>query len=64
MILRIYMKSGNVLRLPNITEYEVETKGDNIVGLKIERKDTWWGSGEKLLVSSINLSQIEAVTKE
>jgi hypothetical protein len=56
--LNIYMKSGNVIRLDGIKEYEIKNQGDDIVGFQIE----WHKPNQRLLVKTLDLRQIEAVT--
>jgi hypothetical protein len=58
----IYMKSGNKIVLPFISEYAFRADGESITYIKITR--IWWLewlSRQKLIVETINLSQIEAV---
>lgn len=64
MVLNIYMKSGNRLRLRGVKEWKFNTRGNEVVGITIERSRfaTWFGTGERLIVSTIDMSQIEAVT--
>ena len=57
------MKSGNTLRLPFIKDWGIRVSNEEIISLRIERH--WlatWLHTEKLVVESINLSQIEAIT--
>ena len=61
MTLRIYMKSGNCIVLPHVKEYKITNRGDEIIGVELKRRGIW--SGENLLVKTIALSQIEAITK-
>ncbi len=60
MQLKIYMKSGNVLKLPGVKDWEAKWRSDEITYLRVIYK--WWAR-EKLLVGTINLSQIEAIVK-
>ena len=58
------MKSGNVIHLPLVKTWKVETRGDEVISLKIERyKFARFFNFQRLIVSSINLSQIEAITE-
>lgn len=62
--LTIYLKSGNKIRLRFIKDWSIKTTGDEITSLKITRN--WffeWLPTKKLIVSSIQLSEIEAITK-
>lgn len=58
MKLTIYMKSGNVITLRNIKEYEIGNRGDEVVHFKIT---TGLFCSKRLLVKTIALNQIEAV---
>lgn len=64
MKLNIYMKSGNVIPIHGVKEWKINTKGNSVTTLSIEY--TWFAmrvySKERLLVMTIDLSQIEAVT--
>jgi hypothetical protein len=61
------MKSGNVIRLKNITAYEIKTNGIYFtsISFKWDNMFLWFfkKSGEIPLVQTFNLSQIEAITK-
>ena len=60
MTLCIYMKSGNVIDLAGVTEYEV-TPGDNAPKyLKLKQMER--RGVQYLIVSTIDLAQIEAIT--
>jgi hypothetical protein len=59
MKLVIYMKSGNQIKIRGIRGYKIENRGDEIVGVTIER--WWWARGQRLLVKTLALSQVEAV---
>lgn len=63
MIINVYMKSGNRLRLRGVKSWKVDSRGNEVVGLSItpSRFAKWWGV-EQAIVSTIDLSQIEAVT--
>lgn len=60
MKLNIYMKSGNVIRLRGILKWETSTNDDGVSRLFIERRKRFFG--EKLVISTIDLGQIEAIT--
>jgi len=62
MKLNIYMKSGNKITMGNVKNYEIGNSGNEITKIFIERGSFWGGGGERLLVKTIDLSQIEAVT--
>ncbi len=59
------MKSGNKIVVPYISDWKVNSKGNQVVGLSItySRLANILPS-QKLLVSTIDLSQIEAVTRK
>jgi len=64
MKLNIYMKSGNVIHIHGVKSWDANKTGDRVSFLKITY--TWFAlhvyCKERLLVKSINLSQIEAIT--
>lgn len=64
MKLTIYMKSGNAIKLSGIEEYKIENKGNEIVGLTLKQKRRIFGvvPTNTLLVKTISLDQIEAIT--
>jgi hypothetical protein len=56
------MKSGSKIVLPFISKYTFGVDGDSITYIRIERIRWFeWLSRQKLIVETINLSQIEAV---
>ena len=61
MKLTIYMKSGNKIVLRFIKAYQVQKVENRIVGLTITRTQFW--PGQRLMVKTIDLSQIEAITQ-
>lgn len=64
MRLNLYMKSGNIIVVRGVKEWKVRAEGNLIVLLHIER--TWLANHlwkpTKLVMSSLDLSQIEAIT--
>ena len=60
----IYMKSGNAIELRGVKDVKVSAQGNEIVSLTIKR--TWLATHilnmPRLVMPSINLSQIEAIT--
>lgn len=62
--LTIYLKSGNSIRLPFIKDWTIRTKNGTVTYLQIERHSLFeWLPTKKLIIASIDLSQIEAITK-
>jgi hypothetical protein len=59
MTLEIYMKSGNMIQINRVTEYTFNNNSDGVNKLSM----TQHNGGRKLLVSTIDLSQIEAVVQ-
>ena len=59
--LMIQMKSGNKLVLQDIKDWKIKTMGNRIVSLEININETI--KKEYLIISSIDLSQIEAITE-
>jgi len=62
MKLNLYMKSGNVIVLNGIDNYKLKANNDNIIYLELVMSDK--ARGEKLIMPSLDLSQIEAITQE
>lgn len=64
MKLNIYMKSGNVITTHGVKAWEVKERADAIVSLTI--KYSWFANHvycrEQLIITSIALGQIEAIT--
>jgi len=59
MKLTFYLKSGNKIVLRNVKEYVFKTNGNEIVGVSIKRGP--WPMCPRLLVNTLDLSQVEAV---
>lgn len=57
--LEIYMKSGNMIMINRVTEYTVSANSDSVTKLSL----TQVGGGRKLLVTTIDLDQIEAIVQ-
>lgn len=57
--MRIYMKSGNVICLPNVLSFSY-TGGEYRRTLELEQ--TQKAGTESLMIQSIDLTQIEAIT--
>lgn len=64
MKLNIYMKSGNVIPVHGVKEWKANTRGNSVITLSIAytRFAMRVYSRERLIVRSIDLSQIEAIT--
>lgn len=60
MTLEIYMKSGNMIMINRVTEYSFNTNSDGAI---TKVSITQQNGGRKLLVSTIDLLQIEAVVQ-
>lgn len=58
--LTLYMKSGNRIEIDRISEYEFRSEGDRIVGIRLVQS---LKAKNRLLVKTIALDQIEAVTR-
>ncbi len=60
-ILRLYMKSGNVICLPHVTdvEYKSSSSSRSLTYTRVSE-----AGGERLIINSLDLSQIEAITVE
>lgn len=60
MKLKIYMKSGNVIPLFGIKNYNFQYRGNTIVGVELHVR-RW--SRARLIIGTIDMSQIEAVVR-
>ena len=62
MKLNIFMKSGNKIEVYGVKNWEIKYAGDVITKLSIDYR---WLSlkSDRLIVGSIALSQIEAITR-
>lgn len=58
--LRIFMRSGNVIEIDGVTDYTIRNEGDEISSLRVAQKPK---ASRRLLVSTIALTQIEAVVR-
>lgn len=61
MRLSIYMKSGSVIQLRGIKEWKVTVNDTQVIELLLTYHR--WHFGKRLVMTSIILSQIEAITK-
>ena len=61
--LRIFMKSGNVVTLRGIKDWKIQTTGNRITRLEITRRRYAVLFYARPIMSSIDLSQIEAITE-
>lgn len=57
------MKSGNVIQLKGIKGYNIEYSGDDIRSLRLIHYGWLLKPRRRLIVPTINLSQIEAITR-
>lgn len=56
--MHIYMKSGNVIEIDKVKDIEIDIVGNEITRFNIDRSTK---AKNLLFVSSLNLSQIEAI---
>lgn len=56
----VFMKSGNVIELYDIADFEFTVDGNKVGEFSLTRGDEKWLT--RLLVKTIDLSQIEAIT--
>lgn len=61
MKLSLYMKSGNVIQVSGIKDWKIEYRGNEVTSISI--KYGWWKIGPRLVLGSLDLSQIEAMVK-
>ena len=66
MTLRLYMKSGNIITLERIKSWKVRSDDETITGFEIEEEpdNTFTKVVERVIMASIQLQQIEAITEE
>ena len=61
--LTFYMKSGNKIVADKVTKFRVENNGNKVTSLLVEQKTKGiFKCKNELLISTIDLSQIECVT--
>lgn len=63
MNLTIYMKSGNAIKITRVKAYTFKNTGNGIFEIVLEQDLSWWLFPRRLLVKTIDLSQIEAVVR-
>jgi hypothetical protein len=62
MTLTIYFKSKNVVKVKNVTKYEVGSRGDSITLISIiHKKPYFWQRKAKVLVQSIDMENIDCI---
>lgn len=61
MRINIFMKSGSVIALSRVRKWEIGFTRNQVTSLSIEYYR--WSAKERLIVGSIDLSNIEAMTK-
>ena len=61
--LTIYMKSGNTIELKGVKDWEVRATDESVVYLKIKYRTGLFAPKNKLIITTITLSQIEAIVK-
>lgn len=64
MRLTIYMKSGNKIRLRGVKAFLIDARGNEVVRITLRMYPfESWFFGERLILSTLDLRQVEAVTK-
>lgn len=61
MKINIFMKSGNVITLTRVKTWAIKYNCNNIVSLSISYHR--WFQKERLIIESIDLKSVEAITK-
>ena len=62
MTLTIYFKSKNVVKVKNVTKYEVGSRGDSITQILIEhKKPNFWQRKARVIVQSIDMKNIDCI---
>lgn len=56
--LDIFMRSGNVIKVDDVVEYDVKNRGSEVISLKIIYHPK---SKVRLMISTIDLEQIEGI---
>lgn len=66
MTLRLYMKSGTIITLERIKSWKVRSDNETITELEIEKEPdhTFSKVVERVIMTSLQLQQIEAITEE
>ena len=57
------MKSGNVIHVDHVKDWNLKYTGNEITNLKIVREKLLFRSVKGLIVPSLDLSQIEAIVE-
>ena len=60
MELKLYLKSGNSITTDKVSEWNVKCNGNEVVSLSVSYKES---PKERLIMTSLDLSQIEAITE-
>jgi len=63
MQLKIFMKSGNVIKLRGIKNYTVKALGNEVTTLDLEMYRWRIFKGHTIAMAALDLSQIEAITR-
>ena len=59
----LYMKSGNIIKVTHVEKWSFKSSGDDIEALTIVKTPSTFRKARGLLLSTLNLGQIEAVEK-
>ena len=57
----LYMKSGNIIKVPRVTEWHIKTADTGITSLKIIKNNRLFCHKRGLIMTSLDLTQIEAI---
>jgi hypothetical protein len=57
------MKSGNKIVVRGLSDYNIKNQGNAVTAIELKRYRWWPFKSVGLLLSTIDLSQIEAVTR-
>lgn len=57
----LYMKSGNVIKVPNVKNWHVKVSGDDVTYLEIDKAKSLFNRKRGLLLTTLDFSQIEAM---
>ena len=62
MTLTIYFKSKNVVKVKNVSYYEIASKSGSIIKILIDHKKPYfWQRKAKVLVQSIDMENIDCI---
>ena len=61
--LDIYMKSGNIISVTNVKDWQFKSTGDVVTYFRIEQGKSLFSKARGLLVNTLDISNIEAIVE-